>query len=129
MVSKSKQKNKSKNNRTSKILTNKELQIINKKLSKAKLTQQDSNYLSKYIRPKLREIKTINAQELLNKLDYNQKSISIEKKIKQIILKNIKNIDSITIYGSAIQNNYKKYNDIDVMVITKEKSWKKAKKL
>ena len=108
----------------SKILTPKELKVIRKKLSRVKLTQQDSNYLSKFVRPKLKEIKTINAGHLLDMLDYNQKAISIERVIKRIILESLNNVDSINLYGSAIQNNYKDYNDVDVLVIVKKKYWR-----
>jgi len=114
-----------KKKRKSLILTPKELEVINKKLSGTKLTQQDSNYLSKFIRPKLKEIDLINARALLNQLTYNQKAISIENRIKKTNLKNLEDVDSITLYGSAIQNNYIKYNDVDVLVVVKKKSWKK----
>ncbi len=107
------------------IWTPKELKVISKKLSNAKLTQQDSNYLSKYIRPKLKEINTIEPKELLDKLEYNQKAISIENRIKKTILKNIPEVVSIILYGSVVQNNYKNYNDIDIIVVTKEKIYKK----
>jgi predicted nucleotidyltransferase len=120
----------------SNILTPRELQVINKKLANKKLSQQDSNYLSKYVRPKLREISKIDANILLNKLEYNQKSRSIEKRIIKIILENIKGVDSIILYGSAIQTNYHDYNDIDVMIVTKEKlyraemeKWRKIKEI
>ena len=49
----------------------------------------------------------------------------MEKRIINVILKKIKNVSSITIYGSVIQNNYKDYNDVDVLVITNKKYWKK----
>ncbi len=118
------------------IWTPRELQVIRKKISKAKLTQQDSNYLSRYVRPKLKEINSIEAGELLDKLEYNQKAISIENKIKEIILKEIKETDSIILYGSAVQNNYKNYNDIDIIIATKRKiyntkkeKWKKISEL
>ncbi|MDP2924896.1 MAG: nucleotidyltransferase domain-containing protein [Nanoarchaeota archaeon] len=118
------------------ILTPRELQVINKKLANKKLTQQDSNYLSKYVRPKLREISKIDAALLLNKIKYNQKSRSIEKKIIKITLENIKDVDSIILYGSAIQTNYHDYNDIDIMIVTKKKlykaemeKWRKIKEL
>ena len=60
------------------------------------------------------------------RLKYNQKIPAIEKKIKNMILEKIKNVDSITIYGSAVQTNYNKYNDIDVLIIVRKKSWKKS---
>lgn len=109
------------------IWTPHEKEVIKKKLSGAKLKQQDSNYLSKFIRPKLKEMILIEADGLLNKLCYNQKAISIEKRIKYLILKNLKEVDSITLYGSAIQNNYISYNDIDVLIIVKRKFWEKLR--
>src|SRR3989338_1300392 len=96
------------------ILTGRENEIIDKKTKGLSLTQNESNILSKTIRPKLKEISQINAPLLLNKIEYNQKSKSIENKIKKIILNNISKVDSIIICGSAIQTNYKEYNDIDI---------------
>lgn len=107
------------------LITKREAAVINKKIEHKKLTQQDSNYLSRYVRPKLREMIQIDSKLLLRKLEYNQKVPAIEKYIKNLILKNIKHVSSITIYGSAIYNNYKNYNDIDVLVIVKEKTWKR----
>jgi len=102
-----------------KILTEKAMEIINKRLENKKLTQQDSNYLSRFVRPKLRDIISINAEILLKKLEYSPKALSIERKIKKIILENIPKVDSIIICGSVIQTNYKEYNDIDIIVATK----------
>lgn len=110
------------------ILTPRELQVINKKLANKKLNQQDSNYLSKYVRPKLREITKIDAAALLKKIEYNQKSRFIERKIIKIIIENIKYVDSIILYGSVIQNNYHDYNDIDIMIVTKKKLYKSEMK-
>lgn len=107
-----------------KILTERENQIINKKLKGHSLTQNESNILSKSIRPKLKEISKINANMLLDRLEYNQKAKSIENKIKELIIKNIAGIKAILIYGSAIQTNYKEYNDIDVLIVTNKKIWK-----
>jgi predicted nucleotidyltransferase len=107
------------------ILTRREQEVLEKKLSGKKLTQQDSNYLSKFIRPKLREISSTNSKELLDKIEYNQKIQSIENKIKKIILNNLGNVESIILYGSAIQNNYKDYRDIDVLIVLREKTWNK----
>lgn len=105
------------------IITEREKEIINKKLKGISLTQNESNILSKSVRPKLIEISKINAPILLNKLEYNQKSKSIENKIKKLILENLKEVRSILIYGSAIQNNYTDYKDIDVLIITNKKIW------
>ena len=103
------------------IFTKKELEVIDKKMKNKKLTQVDSNYLTKFIRPKLKEMASINAKFLLDKMEYNQKIKSIETKIKKVVLESIKNVQAIVIYGSAIQTNYKEYNDIDILIITKNK--------
>jgi len=107
------------------LLTKKEVEVINKRLKHKKLTQQDSNYLSRYVRPKLRAISQLDSKLLLQKIEYNQKIPKIEKYIKKLVLKNIKNVSSITIYGSAIYNNYHDCNDIDVLVTVKKKTWKR----
>lgn len=107
------------------LLTKREIEVINKRLKNMKLTQQDSNYLSKFVRPKLREMSLLDSILLLEKLEYNQKIKAIENKIKNLILKNIKNVGSITLYGSIIYSNYTNYKDIDVLVTMKKKFWKK----
>lgn len=111
-----------------KILTLREMRIIKKKINSRSLTQNESNILSKSIRPKLKEISRINSTELLNKLEYNQKAMPIKSKIKKIILEGIPQVDSIILCGSAAQNNYKNYNDIDIIVATKKQLAKSQKK-
>lgn len=103
-----------------KVFTRNAINIINKKLNGRKLSQQDSNYLSRFVRPKLREIAGMDAKELLRKLDYNPRALSIEGKIRKIILDNLKDVEAIILCGSAIQTNYRDYNDIDVIVATKK---------
>ncbi len=102
------------------IITTRENEIIEKKIKGISLSQNESNILSKTVRPKLIEIKKINAESILNKIEYNQKSKSIEDKIKKIVLENIDGVKAIIVCGSAIQTNYKEYNDIDVIVVTKK---------
>jgi len=106
------------------IMTEREKQIMDKKIKGLSLTQNESNILSKVVRPKLREMSKIDATRLLNKLEYNQKARSIENRVKKIILGGIKNVKAVILYGSAIQTNYKEYNDLDVLVVTKNKEWK-----
>jgi predicted nucleotidyltransferase len=79
----------------------------------------DSNYLYKFIRPKIREIASMDANMFLNKMEYNQKIKSIEKRIKKTIIASL-DIQAIILYGSAIQTNYKEYNDIDIIIVSKE---------
>ncbi len=105
----------------SNIFTKKELEVIDKKMKNKKLTQVDSNYLTKFIRPKLKEISSIDSKFLLDKMEYNQKIKSIERKSREVILRSVKDVQAIVIYGSAIQTNYKEYNDIDILVVTKNR--------
>lgn len=111
----------------SNIFTRKELEVINKKLANKQLTQVDSNYLSKFIRPKLREIASLNPKMLLDKIEYNQKIEAIEQRIIKKILTNVKKVSAIILYGSAIQTNYKEYNDIDILIATKDKVYTNLK--
>lgn len=111
-------------------LTATENKVLNKKLNNKRLNQVEANYLSRSVRPKLRkleELKQIDVHYLIQKLQYNQKGKSIELKIKNLIKKTITSLDSIIIYGSAIQTNYYSYNDIDILVITRSKIWNKEK--
>ena len=103
------------------ILTDKERKIIEKKLSNKKLSQSERNRLSKAIRPKLREISKIDSKSILEKIYYNPCIISIENRIINILKDNVKELDSIILYGSAVQTNYHSYNDIDIMIVTKSK--------
>jgi predicted nucleotidyltransferase len=113
-----------------KFLTETENKVLNKKLENQRLNQVESNYLSRAIRPKLIKIHEAQKQNplfLLQRIKYNQKAKALEEKIKKIIKNTIKQLDSIIIYGSAIQTNYLEYNDIDILLITKIKFWKKEK--
>ena len=105
----------------SNIFTNKELEVVDKKMKNKKLTQVDSNYLTRFIRPKLKEMVSIDSKFLLDKMEYNQKIKSIEERIKKSIFRSIKDVQAIILYGSAIQTNYKEYNDIDILIAIKNK--------
>lgn len=110
------------------LLTKNENRVLKKKLENKRLSQIESNYLSRAIRPKLKKlekIKEINVENLLQKIEYNQKGKSIELKISKLIRKSIdeKEIDAIIVYGSAIQTNYHSYNDVDVIILIKKKFW------
>lgn len=109
------------------ILTDREMEVIRKKLAGDKLSQLDSNVLTRSVRPKLKAIKNIDGGDLLRKLKYNQKSISIENKIKELILRNVKDVESIILYGSAVHTNYSEYNDLDVIIVTERRYWKSWK--
>ena len=105
------------------ILTRREKEVVQKKLNNSRLDQQDSNYLSRFVRPKLRKISRMDANYLLSRIQYNPRSMVLERKIRNFVLKNVKNVASIFIYGSAIQTGYAEYKDIDILIITKNKEW------
>jgi len=107
------------------LFTERELDVVDKKLNNVALTQQDSNYLSRFVRPKLREIGSIDSRSLLYRLKYNQKGPAIEKRIKHLVLRDIRNVSSITLYGSVVYNNYHDYKDIDVLVAVRKRFWRK----
>jgi predicted nucleotidyltransferase len=109
------------------IFTDREMEVIDRKVKNKKLSQTDSNYLYRFIKPKLKEMESIDARKMLDKMEYNQKIESIEKKIKKSILENIKEVNAIILYGSIIQNNYKNYNDVDILIVTKTKIYSKPK--
>ncbi len=112
------------------LLTKTENKVLNKRLNGKGLSQIESNYLSRSIRPKLKsldKLKKINVGLILQRIEYNQKGLAIEKRVKELIIEIVKEIDSIIIYGSAIQTNYHSYNDIDVLIVTKKKLWKTLK--
>ncbi len=109
------------------ILTIRENKIIEKKIKGISLTQNESNILSRNIRPKLIEANRISSKNLLRKLEYNQKARAIENRIKNIILKDIQEVEAIILCGSAIQTNYTDYNDIDVIIATRRALVKNTK--
>jgi predicted nucleotidyltransferase len=109
------------------ILTKVGNKILNKKLNNKRLTQVESNYLSRSIRPKLKQLqesKDLDIDSIMQRIEYNQKALAIEERLKNLIKEIlVKGLDSIIIYGSAIQTNYHTYNDIDVLILTKKKLW------
>jgi len=111
-------------NSCSALLTRREIEVVEKKLKNKPLSSSDSNVLSRFVRPKLKKISNMNAKALLDRLNYNPKSITTESKIIRLIRENIKHVDAIIIIGSAIQTGYKYYNDIDIIVLTKNRYWK-----
>ena len=64
------------------------------------IDKENWNILSKSIRPKLKEIRNIDSENILNKLEYNQKAKPLENKIKRIpvvdIDKNVVGVISMT---------------------------------
>lgn len=116
-----------------KILSNREIDVIVKRLANKSISRVESNYLSRSIRPKLRAAEIASSLKLLSLLDYRRKKYEREKKIlkKKIISSvkkhiSIKNLKAIVLYGSYIRNKHSNYRDIDVMILLKNKIWKSS---
>ncbi|MBS3075179.1 nucleotidyltransferase domain-containing protein [Candidatus Pacearchaeota archaeon] len=107
------------------VLTKREIETINKRLLGKPLNQQDSNYLSRFVRPRLRQILKINTEHILNQIEYNHKSHAIEKKIKKILMEELKEIKAIILFGSVVQTNYSNYRDIDCITMLEKPFWNK----
>ena len=109
------------------ILTNKEIEVVRKRLNNKHITQTESNYLSRSIRPKLRSAELAASNDLLSLLEYRRKKYERKDSVlKNKIIKAVKDIDikAIILFGSYIRNNHTNYRDVDVMVVLKQKLWK-----
>ncbi|MCK5282290.1 MAG: nucleotidyltransferase domain-containing protein [Nanoarchaeota archaeon] len=113
------------------ILSRKEIEVVIKRLSNKHITQTESNYLSRSIRPKLKSAEYASDNNLLSLLDYRRKKYEREEStLKDEIIASLddimKDVKAIVLYGSYIRNHHTDYRDIDVMVILKNKIWKTA---
>ena len=107
------------NKHSRKIFGNRELKIIEKQLNGISLTQSEKNRVSRDIRPKFEFIKECsNLKEYfdLKKGEINKRLI---EESKEIILNDVssKNIKSIILYGSILNNKMTIKSDIDICVI------------
>lgn len=115
------------------ILSPKEIQTILKRLKNKPITQTESNYLSRSIRPKLQAAEQATQLNILSKLDYKRKKYQrndqeLKKQILNAIPKNIqKQIKAIILYGSYLTTNHTNYKDIDLLIILKKKLWSNLK--
>lgn len=105
-----------------KIFGKRELKIIEKQLNGISLTQSEKNRLSRDIRPKFKFIeKCANLKD-----EFNLKKGIINKRLieeaKEIILEDVlfKNIKSILLFGSIVENKMMVKSDIDIAVIFKK---------
>jgi predicted nucleotidyltransferase len=102
-----------------KIFGKRELKIIEKQLNGISLTQSEKNRLSRDIRPKFKFIKECS----IFKNEFELKKGFISKKIieeaKKIILNDIlsKNIKSVLLYGSIVENKMTMKSDLDLAVV------------
>lgn len=111
------------------ILSKRELDVVMARLSNKHLTQTESNYLSRSIRPKLAAAHYASQLNLLSLLNYRRKKYERENKVlKDTLLQAldsiIPNIQAIILFGGYVRNNHAHYGDIDVMVVVKKKIWK-----
>ena len=112
------------------ILSNREIEVVLKRLDNEHITQTESNYLSRSIRPKLKSAEFAVSAELLSLLDYRRKRYEREDSLlKEKIIKAVKkgladDIKAIILFGSYIRNSHTNYRDIDVMVVLNNKTWK-----
>tara|TARA_Y100000310_G_C20605260_1_gene775154 strand:+ start:608 stop:1450 length:843 start_codon:yes stop_codon:yes gene_type:complete len=116
---------------TKQILSKREIDVVIKRLGNKHLTQTESNYLSRSIRPKLREAEYASKNNLLSLLDYRRKkherkNLLIRNKILAALSTLSKQIKAIILFGSFVQNHHTKYRDIDVLIVFKKKQWQKS---
>lgn len=110
------------------ILSNKEIEVVLKRLNNKHITQTESNYLSRSIRPKLKSAEFAASVELLSLLDYRRRKYEREdnllrKKIVKATENIIDNVKAMILFGSYIRNNHVNYRDIDVLIVLNKKSW------
>ena len=121
----------------SNLLTERQFEVVIKRLNNKPLTQVESNYLSRYIRPKLLASEIITKINLYQLIDdprrrkyflkedsfINGEEYVIEDRIEEAkkILKEFSsqyNDSKIIIHGGFLSR--KDYNDIDVLIISKK---------
>jgi len=111
------------------ILSNREIEVVLKRLNNEHITQTESNYLSRSIRPKLKSAEFVASVELLSLLDYRRKKYEREdnllrKKVINSVKSIVNNVKAIVLFGSYIRNRHTNYRDIDVMIVLNKKIWK-----
>jgi predicted nucleotidyltransferase len=113
------------------ILSKREIEVVRKRLNNEHITQTESNYMSRSIRPKLRSAEFLVATKMLSLLDYRRKRYEREDNVlKDKLVEGIEKcieadlVKAIVLFGSYVRNNHSNYRDIDVMVVLKRKLWK-----
>jgi len=121
--------NKGLKSRLEPILSNREIEVVLKRLNNKHITQTESNYLSRSIRPKLKSAEFAVSSELLSLLDYRRKRHErkdhlLRKRIVGAVGDIIDNVKVIILFGSYVRNNHINYRDIDVLIVLSKKIWK-----
>lgn len=111
------------------VLSPREIDVVLKRLNNKHLTQTESNYLSRSIRPKLKSAEYAVSNGLISLLEYRRKKYEREdnilrKKIVSALHDIISSVKAVILFGSYVRNNHTNYRDIDVMIILNKKLWK-----
>src|SRR3989338_4507332 len=111
------------------ILSNKEIEAVLKRLDNKHITQTESNYLSRSVRPKLMSAEFAASAGLLSLLGYRRKKYErndrlLMEKIVKSVGNIIKNVQAIILFGSYVRNGHTDYRDIDIMIVVRKKLWK-----
>ncbi|MBI3032516.1 nucleotidyltransferase domain-containing protein [Candidatus Woesearchaeota archaeon] len=111
------------------ILSPREIDVVTARLNNKPITQTESNYLSRSIRPKLAAARYASQLNLLPLLDYRRRKYEREDIVlKQKLLSALSDVSShiqaIVLFGGYVRNNHTYYGDIDIMIVVKKKLWK-----
>ncbi|MFH1849899.1 MAG: nucleotidyltransferase domain-containing protein [archaeon] len=109
------------------ILTKTEIEVVLKRLNNRPITQTESNYLSRSIRPKLKSAEIAASIGLRSLLSYRRKKYERKDALlanKIIGATHNLSIKAIALFGSYIRNSHTNYRDIDLMVVLNRKTWK-----
>lgn len=112
------------------ILSKKEIEVVWKRLNNRSITQTESNYLSRSIRPKLKASEFAVSNKLISLLNYRRKKYErkdniLRSKIMEGLKDIHKNVKAVIIFGSYVRNFHSNYRDVDVMVVLDKKVWNK----
>ena len=112
------------------ILLENSREYVTKIGKRIKLRRENVNYrINRMIKEGLiKEFNTVISEKALGLTHYVVflELINLHQNTERTILEYLKPT-AIILYGSVIQTNYHKYNDIDVLIVTKKKSWKNKK--
>jgi predicted nucleotidyltransferase len=115
------------------ILSRREIEVVVKRLENRHITQTESNYLSRSVRPKLESAEFAASYGLLSLLGYRRKRYEREDRLlrKKILMAvkehiNLGRIRAVVVFGSYIRNSHINYRDIDIMVVLNKKKWKNS---
>lgn len=111
------------------ILSDKEIEVVLKRLDNKHINQTESNYLSRSIRLKLKAAEFAVSLDLLSLLEYRRKKYErddylLKEKIIKAAKDIISDVKTIILFGSYIRNSHTNYRDIDILIILNKRIWK-----